>query len=117
MKMNRCFILSLFATILLITACMTAKRVTPEVAKQKIAHGATLIDARSADEYSAGHIEGAINIPHSVVSKELAQLGEDKSKEIVVYCKSGRRAGKAQDALLEAGFTNVFNAGGYGDLK
>jgi phage shock protein E len=44
-------------------------------------------------------------------------VGGDKTKRVVVYCRSGGRAGRAK-ALLEAnGFSNVVNAGGYDALK
>ena len=41
---------------------------------------------------------------------------EGKDKPVVVYCKSGGRAGKAKQALEAAGFTRVVNGGGYRKL-
>lgn len=73
--------------------------------------GAKLIDVRTPQEYGAGHIEGAINIPVSQVEARLAEFG-DKGAPIVVYCRSGARSGRAQSMLKTAGFTKVYNLGG-----
>ena len=78
-----------------------------------IAAGALLVDVRTADEFSAGHLDGALNIPHDQVAARLAEFGADKSRDVVLYCKSGRRAGVAETVLAENGFSAVFNAGGY----
>lgn len=82
----------------------------------KIKAGALLVDVRTPDEYQT-HLEGAINIPYDNVRERLAEFGEDKNKVIVLYCKSGKRSGIAQEVLKDSGFTNVFNAGGYADLE
>ncbi len=78
-----------------------------------IAAGALLVDVRTADEFSAGHLEGALNIPHDQVAARLAEFGPDKSRDVVLYCRSGHRAGLAEAVLSENGFSAVFNAGGY----
>jgi phage shock protein E len=80
-----------------------------------VARGALLVDVRSAEEFSAGHVEGAINIPHTDVEQRLADFGEDRAREIVLYCRSGQRSGLAQESLKALGYTRVFNAGGYQD--
>ena len=82
-----------------------------------IEEGALLIDVRSAEEFTAGHIEGAVNIPHSDVDRLAALIGEDKGRATVVYCRSGGRAGQAQTALAERGYTHVFNASGLQALE
>ena len=66
-----------------------------------------ILDVRNEDEFEAGHIPGAVNIPHTEVSKRLAELPADKSTEIVVHCVSGKRAGFALEDLTAAGFKNV----------
>ena len=66
-----------------------------------------ILDVRTPDEFAAGHIPGAVNIPHTEVGDRLFELGDDKTREIVVHCKSGRRADAAQTVLLVAGYTNV----------
>jgi len=83
---------------------------------QMINDGALLVDVRTADEYKQGHLDGAKLIPVKEVENRLAEFGEDKSWPIVVYCKKGVRAGRAEEALLKHGFTNVLNGGGYDEL-
>ncbi len=91
--------------------------ISSTLALDKVSHGALLVDVRSAEEYAAGHVEGAINIPHDSVEARLAAFGNNKNREIVLYCRSGRRSDLAKQTLLARGFHNVFNAGGYDDLK
>ena len=92
-------------------------RVTAEVAWEQIHAGALVVDVRSADEFASGHIEGALNIPHDQIAKRMGELGSDRARKIVLYCRSGKRAGVARDELVASGFTAVANAGGYEDLK
>jgi rhodanese-related sulfurtransferase len=66
-----------------------------------------IIDVRSEDEYLAGHVPGAQLIPHDQMSSYVESLAAHKDTEIVLYCKSGRRAGMAGDVLEEAGFSNL----------
>lgn len=73
-----------------------------------------VLDTRSAEEFAEGHIKGAINIPHDQVAANLDLLTE-YSETIVVHCRSGRRALVAEQALLDAGFTNVKHLAG--DMK
>ncbi len=71
-----------------------------------------ILDVRTPDEYSAGHVPGAINIPHTELSHNLSQIIEHKHKPVVVYCHSGRRAAIAQAILAEAGFDQLFHLTG-----
>mgnify|MGYP003384141038 CR=1 FL=1 len=66
-----------------------------------------VLDVRSEGEYNHGHIAGAINVSHDQVEKNLSQLTQYKESTIVVYCRSGRRAGKAEHILSKNGFKNV----------
>jgi len=83
--------------------------------KALVARGALLVDVRSPQEFSEGHVEGAINIPHLDVEKRLSEFGENRDRDIVLYCRSGHRAGLAQQSLQALGFTHVYNTGGYQD--
>lgn len=78
--------------------------------------GAILLDVRSPEEFADGHIEGAINIPHTEVEGRMAEIvaqtGEDGSRPIVVYCRSGRRSGLAKEVLVQHGLLRVTNLGG-----
>lgn len=64
----------------------------------------TIIDVRTAEEFNAGHLAGAINIPFDEIEKHQTALNKLKDKTLVVYCRSGRRAGIFEQALSEQGF-------------
>lgn len=73
-----------------------------------------LIDVREADEYSAAHIPGAINIPRGLLEFKLsndAQLAE-RTLRLVLYCKNSGRSALAADALREMGYRNVLSLAG-----
>jgi phage shock protein E len=68
-----------------------------------------LIDVRTAEEYRAGAIPSAINIPYDVIQDNLPT--QDRSARIVVYCRTGNRSGRAKATLEALGFQNVNNFG------
>lgn len=82
-----------------------------------IADGALVIDVRSAEEYSDGHIDGAINIPHTEIDRIAELIGDDLARPVVVYCRSGNRSGQAEAALRKRGYTGVFNGTGLEALQ
>ncbi|MBQ4892217.1 rhodanese-like domain-containing protein [Shewanella sp. MMG014] len=88
----------------------------PAVAWDKINNGAMIIDVRTEQEFAAGHLDGAINIPFELVLKQLTKQKLDKDTAIVLYCRSGRRSGIANNDLVEAGFTQTYNGGGFEHL-
>lgn len=83
---------------------------SPTQAKENLAKDASiqLLDVRTADEFSTGHIDNAEN--SCVTTDEFIQKmpNLDKEKPIYVYCKSGNRSAKATKILVDNGFTNVF---------
>lgn len=72
----------------------------------------TLLDVRSDEEFQAGHVPGAINISHKELSEQLSALPSDKDQLVIVYCRSGRRAGIAEQILRDKGFTQVRHLSG-----
>lgn len=80
-------------------------------------NGTLLIDARTSGEFSQGHIEGAINIPHHMIAEKMRKQSPDKSKPIILYCHSGARSSMAKKTLLHAGYTHVINAGSLHHLQ
>ncbi|GEA59771.1 rhodanese-like domain-containing protein [Vibrio comitans] len=73
--------------------------------------GAVVIDVRTPQEFSGGHLDNAVNIPVSDLSR--ADLSfVDKDDQIVVYCRSGNRSGNAKQILLTKGYKHVHNGGG-----
>ena len=74
------------------------------------------IDVRSAEEFNAGHLQDAVNIPHDQILARIQAVSPDKNAPVNLYCRSGRRAETALNELKNAGYTNVTNHGGYEDL-
>ena len=74
------------------------------------------IDVRSPEEFATGHVLGAENLPHQDIVTLAAEQGYDKDDTLLLYCRSGHRAGIARESLLSVGFTNVQNLGGFDDL-
>ncbi|MBY0420379.1 MAG: rhodanese-like domain-containing protein [Pararheinheimera sp.] len=75
------------------------------------------IDVRTAEEYNAGHLEGAINIPYDEIEQKIEAVSTDKTADIQLYCRSGRRSGIALETLRGMGYSKVTNAGAYEQLK
>ena len=91
------------------------KRISFKEAKEMIEKsGTVLLDVRTEEEYITGHIPTSILIPLDELEYRLEEL-EDKSQNIIVYCKSGRRSKIACDILIQAGYTNIFDLGGVVD--
>ena len=109
---------AIFLSLLFVNSSFAAgERVDPSEAWKMIRQGAAVIDVRSADEFSNGHLKRAKNVPLSDLPAGIAPLKIDKQGPIIVYCKSGRRAALAQQTLEKSGYTHVVNAGGYEALK
>jgi rhodanese-related sulfurtransferase len=102
-----------------LVACSQADSETGAVESQvlaaRIASGDAplILDVRTPAEFAKGHIPGAINIPHDELAGRVEELGVDRDAEVVVYCRSGRRAGVAESVLVESGFSNVHDLSGH----
>jgi phage shock protein E len=75
--------------------------------------GHTLIDVRTPEEYSNGHIPNAINIHIDTLQGRLDEIPEDMP--VVVYCRSGNRSATAARILIIGGFEEVYDLGGIQD--
>ncbi|HXI14327.1 MAG TPA: molybdopterin-synthase adenylyltransferase MoeB [Thermoanaerobaculia bacterium] len=67
----------------------------------------TVVDVREPDEWNLGHIEGARHIPLGQLIAQHNTL--DRNQEIILYCRSGARSGRALQMLQQAGFTKLKN--------
>ncbi|MBE2263694.1 MAG: sulfurtransferase [Burkholderiaceae bacterium] len=75
-----------------------------------------LIDVREADEFAAGHLSGAVNIPRGLLEFKLSASPALQSRDlnILLYCKTSGRAALSAAALHEMGYLNVRSlAGGF----
>lgn len=75
--------------------------------------GFILLDVRTPEEYSEGHIPGALQLTNETFTKEDAErLMSDKAKRIYCYCRSGRRSKQASQKLIDFGYADVVEFGG-----
>ena len=107
------YLILLIPILIISTACAKTEKINPEV---MIDNNTVLIDVRTKEEFKSGHLEKAINIPYTEIEEQIKSITKDNHKNIVVYCKSGRRSGIAQKTLMQMGYKNVVNGGGYKDL-
>ena len=71
-----------------------------------------IIDVRTIEEYSEGHIPNAVSLPvQNIGNGENFQL-PDKNHLILLYCRSGSRSRQAAQKLVEKGYANVVDFGG-----
>ena len=71
-----------------------------------------IIDVRSEAEWNQGHLLKAQRVDWDKISNEITKIAPDKNKKIILYCRSGNRAGKAMKVLASMGYTDLTNAGG-----
>jgi len=76
-----------------------------------------LIDVRTPAEYAAGHLDGALNIDHQVIAQRIGMTGASKDDELILYCRSGHRAGIALETLSGMGYKKVVNYGGMEEAR
>lgn len=91
-------------------------RTIEQVAWDTIAAGAAVIDVRTAAEFQAGHLPEAVNIPYDQIASRQSDLPADKSKAVILYCRSGRRSGIAKQTLEGLGYSRAINSGAYDAL-
>lgn len=84
-----------------------------DVKKKVDAKDATiyLLDIRKAEDFAAGHIEGATNIPFGAVGANIDKLPKDK--QIIVNCYSGQTSGQTVGVLKTAGYNAISVKGGF----
>ena len=103
------------AILVLLGACATdgqnatGTRITIEELAGRIQSGSApaILDVRSEGEFDDGHIPGAIHIPYGDLSERIGELPVKQDGELVVYCHSGLRAGRAEKTLSDGGYTHV----------
>ena len=83
--------------------------------KSILSKGAIIVDVRTPTEFSAGHIEGARNIPLDQLKTKVAEL-KKTGKPIITCCRSGARSGMAKSQLSSADI-EVYNGGAWTSLN
>ena len=82
-------------------------------AQIKEGHAPLVLDVRTPEEFKAGHIPGAVNIPVDQLQSRLDELRIAKGDEVVVHCEKGGRAAKAEALLVQSGYTDVVDLTGH----
>ncbi|MFO7689043.1 MAG: rhodanese-like domain-containing protein [Cryobacterium sp.] len=75
----------------------------------------TVLDVRTAGEFDAGHLDGAVNIDVQSADFDALVAELEPDADYVVYCASGNRSGAAIDRMTGLGFTDLTDAGGLGE--
>ncbi len=112
-------------SIMLISACLfgcsvpentqnTYRQITMDDAVTMMAEqeGYIILDVRRPDEFAAGHIPGAINVPNETIGTDSIPELPLKDQLILVYCRSGNRSKQASAKLVNLGYTNIVEFGG-----
>ena len=100
-----------------IAAFLVLKRlalVRPELARDYLEGGATVIDLRSEAEFQEKHLPGALNIPLNRLRDDIGRHAPDREQAILLHCLSGGRSGIGKSILKKMGYRNAFNLGSYG---
>ena len=71
-----------------------------------------ILDVRDPDELDEGYIENSVLIPLDILSENVENKLPDKSKTLLVYCRSGKRSMEAAQILEDMGYKNVYDFGG-----
>jgi phage shock protein E len=79
---------------------------------KKMDESFVIVDVRTPVEFAQGHVPGAINIPVDQVANRLSELANAKNKDVVLYCRSGKRAAQAADVLKSNGFAKLLHLEG-----
>lgn len=72
-----------------------------------------ILDVRTASEYSAGHVPGAVNVPFTEIGARLSEIPAGPDDELIVYCGHGPRAWMAGARLGRRGFRRLVYLGGH----
>ena len=102
----------LLITFALGAAELKSAAITPDLLYQALndQNPPLLVDIRSPDEYSSGHIPQAINIPMPLLAKRLSELKQ--AGDLVLYCNDSRLTRMAERILLRKKFKDFKHLGG-----
>ncbi len=86
--------------------------VVPTEAVKLINNDAVVLDLRSAESFSRGHIAGARNVPMDELDGHMEKLAKFRNKPVVAVCDAGITSSKAVNSLRNSGFESVYNLKG-----
>jgi rhodanese-related sulfurtransferase len=71
-----------------------------------------ILDVRTPEEFNSGHIPDAVLMPGALIPLEIHYAAPDLDQIILVYCRAGTRSARAARALVEMGYSAVYDFGG-----
>ncbi|MCC6213676.1 MAG: rhodanese-like domain-containing protein [Polyangiaceae bacterium] len=93
------------------------RNVDPEGARALLEEGWTYVDVRTPEEFEAGHVPGALNVPWAFQGAggmranpeflEVMRAAFGREEHLLLGCRSGVRSRHAAEALVQVGFTNL----------
>ena len=112
--------LGIFLVVLLMAGCGKTtvenqyQQISQEEAKNMMdTQEVIVLDVREQSEFDSGHIPGAVLLPVGAIEEATAAaVIPEKDSVVLVYCRSGNRSKTASQALVDLGYTNVFEFGG-----
>ncbi len=108
--MKKAIIIVICLAFLIVTGCSKKEEESPKTLKDVLKEkNYIVIDVRTKEEYDTGHVKDSLNIPYDEIEES---IDLDKSKPILVYCRSGKRSSIAYQTLLSLGY-EVFDLGAY----
>jgi rhodanese-related sulfurtransferase len=109
----------IFFTAIMFSSLVISSQCTPQTRvdfAQLVQEPTTvIIDVRTVEEFSAGHIEQSINIPLQVFPDSIEGLR--RFETIILICRTGNRSGQAKTMLDERGFENAHNGGAWDEFQ
>ena len=87
--------------------------ISPAKARELIQAGAVVVDVRSVPEFRSESIPGVVNVPLDEVESRIEAVAPDKTKPVLLHCKSGGRSAMATSILKRKGYTQVHNLGSF----
>lgn len=106
---------ALLAATLAFAAAAGPATIEPKALNDRIAwadRSLVVLDVRTPEEFAAGHVPGAINIPHTELAARVAELEGARDSDIVIYCRTGKRAAEALGVLEKSGFKRLLHLEG-----
>jgi len=117
--MTNSMVKKFIATAVLLTSLTTTWQINAQDISQKQLQqlmktdkNIVLLDVRTVEEFEQGHIPNAVNIPHKELEARLEELSGATNSQIVIYCRSGRRAEVAKQVLVTAGYSHLDHLSG-----
>lgn len=97
----------------LVDEARTAVReVSVAVTRDRVKHGAVLIDVREDNEFEVARAAGAVHLGRGVIERDIVFKYSDKDTELILYCGGGYRSALAAANLQKMGYTNVWSMDG-----